>query len=169
MSITIDITVEAEAWHRVLGVELIVHRAIAATLADAGIDEGEVAVLLADDPAIRELNRVWRGKDEATNVLSFPAPALSSSPLPADMPDAPLRPFGDIVLAYETVKREAATEGKTIDAHLTHLAVHGMLHLLGYDHENDRDAETMESRERTILAKLGFADPYAERAEAPTA
>lgn len=155
MSITIDINVETASWHRILGVELIVHRAIAAVLEQAGIGDGEVAVLLCDDARIREINRAWRGKDEATNVLSFPAAT-----------GTPIRLFGDIALAYETVLREAAAEDKMPEAHLTHLAAHGMLHLLGYDHENERDADVMENRERAILAKLGFDDPYAEPTEA---
>jgi probable rRNA maturation factor len=160
VSITIDIKVEAASWHRILGVELIVHRAIAATLTDAAINDGEVDVLLGDDARIRELNRVWRNQDQATNVLSFPAHAA---------PAAPARLFGDIVLAFETVTREAAAEGKMPEAHLTHLAVHGMLHLLGHDHDNEKDAEAMESRETAILARLGFPDPYAERTEALSA
>jgi probable rRNA maturation factor len=166
MSVTIGISVEAGAWHRILGAELIVHRAVAAALDDAGPGDGpgdgevdgEVDVLLADDARVRELNRVWRGKDQATNVLSFPA----------SMP-APARLLGDIALAFETVTREAAAEGKTPEAHLTHLAVHGTLHLLGHDHDNDKDAAEMEDREIAILARLGFPDPYAERAEEQSA
>lgn len=159
MSVTIDIKAEVEGWQGILGAELIAHRAVAAALADAGIVEGEAAVLLADDARIRELNRVWRNKDQATNVLSFPAYA----------PGAPTRLLGDIVLAFDTVKREAEAEGKTVEAHLTHLAVHGTLHLLGHDHDNEKDAETMENLERKIMARLGFPDPYAERAEAQPA
>ena len=100
------------------------------------------------------LNREWRGKNTPTNVLSFPAPR------PGKNRSAP--PYiGDIVIAYQTVAREAVAEGKPFNHHLAHLAVHGFLHLLGYDHENDRDAQTMERLERKILKRLAVPDPYA--------
>jgi probable rRNA maturation factor len=115
--------------------------------------------VLTDDAKIRALNRSWRGKDTATNVLSFPAPAGGS---------AEPRPLGDVVLARETIAREAVEQRIPAQDHLAHLTVHGVLHLLGYDHENDRDAETMERLEREILARLGVPDPYA-RTEATVA
>ena len=103
--------------------------------------------MLTDDAEVRQLNARWRGKDKPTNVLSFPAgdPVL----------------IGDVVLAFQTVKREAAEQGKHFGDHLSHLVVHGALHLIGYDHVKARDAEAMEALERRVLAGLGIADPYA--------
>ncbi len=112
---------------------------------------GEVAVMLSNDATIRELNRRWRGIDAPTNVLSFPAGPKAGAIL------------GDIIIAYETVAREAAAQGRRFCDHLAHLAVHGLLHLAGFDHESDEDAETMENCERDILARLGIGDPYATR------
>src|SRR5690606_30774609 len=103
--------------------------------------------MLADDTRIRDLNRTWRGQDKPTNVLSFPAP---------EGPPDDARFLGDIVLAFETVEHEARAEGKPLEHHLAHLAVHGALHLLGYDHERDSDANAMEQHERHILARLGI-------------
>jgi probable rRNA maturation factor len=113
----------------------------------------EASVMLTTDDVVRGLNRQWRGKNQPTNVLSFPAPARQ--------PGAPLRYLGDVVLAADTVHREA--EEMQIDPahHITHLVVHGLLHLLGYDHETDAEAETMERLETIILARLGIADPHA--------
>jgi probable rRNA maturation factor len=117
-----------------------------------GTQGGEVTVVLADDAAVRVLNRDWRRIDKPTNVLSFPAPPGSS-----EMP--PL--LGDIVIAYETTAREAEAEGKPFPHHLAHLAVHGFLHLLGYDHDSEEAAEAMERLEATILRRLGVPDPHA--------
>lgn len=128
----------------------------AALAAAADPVEHELSVLLADDAGIRALNRAWRGKDQPTNVLSFPAGA----PL---VPGAP-RLLGDVALAYETVAREAAEQGKSLADHFRHLLVHGVLHLLGHDHEEEEAAERMEGLERRILAGLGVADPYRETA-----
>ncbi|HKX10282.1 MAG TPA: rRNA maturation RNase YbeY [Stellaceae bacterium] len=116
----------------------------------------EVSVVLADDALVRRLNRQWRRIDAATNVLSFPALDLE---LP---PKAPLL-LGDVVLAFETVSREAQEQGKELADHLRHLVVHGVLHLIGYDHEEPGGAEQMEALETQVLARLGVADPYAER------
>jgi probable rRNA maturation factor len=127
-----------------------------AALAAAGVEvaEGaEVSVVLSDDARVRALNRRYRGKDSATNVLSFPAPPVAAGRL------GPM--LGDIVLAAETVTKEAAAQGVTLDAHLSHLLVHGFLHLLGYDHEDDRETTVMEGLETAILGRLGIADPYA--------
>jgi len=111
-------------------------------------------VIFTDDARIRELNAGWRGKDKATNVLSFPAfPETKAGPLPPML--------GDIVLAAETVAAEAALEGKPPENHISHLVIHGLLHLLGHDHENDTEAEEMEALERTALARLAIPDPYA--------
>ena len=157
MSFTIEISVEAGAWQQFSGAEAIVRRAAEAALADIGASGVEIGVVLTDDAKMRALNRAWRGKDSATNVLSFPAPASKSTEL---------RLLGDVVLAYETIVGEAAGQRIPAQDHLAHLTVHGVLHLLGHDHDNDRDAEAMEDRERNILARLGVPDPYA-RAEAP--
>jgi probable rRNA maturation factor len=151
----IDIAIESGPWQAQAD-EAVVTRAIemAAQMTDQKPADAELSVVLTDDAAIRAINAQWRHKDEPTNVLSFPAP-------PA-MPGAP-RLLGDIVIAHETTAREAKTEGKPFADHLGHLAVHGFLHLLGYDHESDADAEVMERLEREILAKLGVPDPYAAR------
>jgi probable rRNA maturation factor len=151
MSVALEIAVEAPAWHEFPGAETLIRRAVEAAYADAGVT-GELSVVLSDDDRMRKLNRAWRGKDLATNVLSFPA--LSSTG------GAP-RLLGDIVLAYETVMREAGAQRIPTSDHLTHLVVHGALHLLGYDHERERDAAAMEARERAILGRLGVPDPYA--------
>jgi probable rRNA maturation factor len=156
---TIEVTVEAEAWHTaVTDPEGLCRRVVAAVLdAEKAAPEGgiaEVSVLLTGDAAIRELNRSWRGKDSPTNVLSFP-----SGDETAPGPGLPVF-LGDLALALETVLREAGAEGKRPADHLVHLLVHGTLHLLGWDHEDDAEAEIMEAREVAILAGLGVADPY---------
>ncbi len=111
---------------------------------------GVVSVLFADDAVLAELNRAWRSKDGPTNVLSWP-----SHPM--------MRPsLGDLALARETVEAEARRDGKSVEAHVAHLLTHGFLHLLGYDHQTEEEAERMERREREILADLGYADPYAQ-------
>jgi probable rRNA maturation factor len=125
----------------------------------------ELAIVLGNDSAIKALNRDWRGKNTATNVLSFPA--APTSPAAKGRKSARRTPYiGDIVIAYQTTAREAAAEGKPFSHHLAHLAIHGFLHLLGYDHENDRDAEKMERLERRILGRLAVPDPYAPRPSA---
>jgi len=115
----------------------------------------ELSLVLGGDPLVRSLNRRWRGRDQATNVLSFPAGSEAGG-------EGPLL-LGDVVLAYETVAREAETQGKTLAAHLSHLVAHGVLHLLGFDHESDAEARRMEGLERRILARLGMGDPYRAR------
>lgn len=129
----------------------VVARAIRAADEAAGPVAGAISVIVEDDAAIRELNRQWRGIDKPTNVLSFPAAASPSI--------AP-RHFGDIAISYETTMREAQAEARPFAHHLAHLAVHGFLHLLGYDHQSDAAAEAMEDLEREILARLGIPDPY---------
>jgi probable rRNA maturation factor len=121
----------------------------------------EIAVVLADDAEVRALNARWRGIDKPTNVLSFPT--LDPDTLAAQPAGMPVL-LGDVVLAFETCAREAAQQGKGLSQHLSHLVVHGTLHLLGYDHETDEDAEVMEPLETRVLAGLGIADPYADRA-----
>lgn len=154
-----EVLVTADCWTGESSAETIVHRAIeaAASMVDADTADAEVAVMLTDDAGIRTLNKNWRGIDKPTNVLSFPA--LQPERV-RDDDDAP-RMLGDIAIAYETTRKEADTEHKPFDHHLSHLAVHGFLHLIGYDHENDNDAEVMEGLERDILAQLGIPDPYA--------
>jgi probable rRNA maturation factor len=156
-----EVLVVAECWGAESDAETIVHRAIeaAAAYVDADTGDAELAVMLTDDAGIRTLNKNWRGQDKPTNVLSFPALQPTGKPSPDDAP----RMLGDIAIAYETTRREADNEQKPFDHHLSHLAVHGFLHLVGYDHEKDADAEAMEALEREILELLGIPDPYADQ------
>jgi probable rRNA maturation factor len=117
---------------------------------------GELTVRIVDAKEIAALNSRYRGKKGPTNVLSFPA--MSSEPSPAGVDE--LLPFGDLVICAEVVEREAREQGKPLAAHWAHMVVHGALHLQGYDHEKARDAAVMEARERALLARLGFPDPY---------
>ena len=146
----IDVLTESPLWEKEPRAVETVERAIAAAAQAIDAPLGEVVVMLADDETIRSLNRDWRKIDKPTNVLSFPYP---------DTP-GPERSIGDIAISYETAAREAATEGKSFADHIAHLSVHGFLHLLGYDHESDADAEDMEALERVILARIGVSDPY---------
>lgn len=156
-----EVLVVADNWHAEPGAEAVIQRAIAtaAELVDADVGEAELAVMLTDDSGIRTLNSNWRGIDKPTNVLSFPA----LQPTGAGAPDDAPRMLGDIAIAFETTRREADDEQKPFDHHLSHLAVHGFLHLIGYDHEKDDDAVAMETLEQEILAQLGIPDPYADR------
>ncbi len=117
---------------------------------------GEISLVLADDALLRSLNRDYRGRDEPTNVLSFEAAAAR--------PTSREEPFllGDVVLARQTIACESAAQGKSLDDHLAHLVVHGVLHLLGYDHQGQAEARGMEALEISVLADLGIADPYRE-------
>jgi probable rRNA maturation factor len=154
MTITVDIEIEDEAWTKAEPeAEALVWRAAQAVL-DAHEDiEGQgIVILLADDDSVQVLNRDFRQKDYATNVLSFPSP-----PNPEGQ-------IGDIVLAFGVCAREAAEQGKPLAHHLQHLVAHGVLHLLGYDHQDDAEAQAMEAFEREILAGLDIPDPYAEPA-----
>jgi probable rRNA maturation factor len=117
----------------------------------------ELTIRIVDEAEGRELNHTWRGKDYATNVLSFPAE------IPEGLLDIPL--LGDLVICAPVVEREAAEQGKARDAHWAHLTLHGCLHLLGYDHIDDDEAEEMEALERQLLAELGYPDPYASDEE----
>jgi probable rRNA maturation factor len=156
-----EVIVVADGWHSEPDAEAIIQRAVAtaAETVNAGLGEAELAVMLTDDSGIRTLNLNWRGIDKPTNVLSFPA----LPPTGAGGPDDAPRMLGDIAIAYETTRREADDEQRPFDHHLSHLAVHGFLHLIGYDHEKDDDAEAMETLERGILAQLGIPDPYTDR------
>lgn len=146
---SVDIQIAAPQWAAEPLTEDTVRAAIAAAAAQAPA-QGEISVLLADDAAVRDLNRRWRGIDAPTNVLSFPAAKEGAL-------------LGDIAIAYETVAREAAQEGKPFLHHLAHLSVHGFLHLMGYDHQTDSQAAAMEGLERAALARLDIADPYLAR------
>ena len=144
----IDVEIEDEAWARDLpDAQALVAAAANAALA-AAQREGAVVVLLTDDAAVQDLNSRFRGKDMATNVLSFPA---------AENPEDHL---GDVALAHGVCVREAAAQGKSLAHHLQHLVAHGVLHLVGYDHETDDEAEDMEGLERVVMAGLGAPDPY---------
>ena len=156
-----EVLVVAECWRAEADAEAIIHRAIeaGAEMVDADTGDAELAVMLTDDAGIRTLNNNWRGIDKPTNVLSFPA----LQPTGASTPDDAPRMLGDIAIAYETLRREADDERKPFGHHLSHLAVHGFLHLVGYDHETDADAESMENLEREILTQLGIPDPYAQQ------
>ncbi|KQW69096.1 rRNA maturation factor [Phenylobacterium sp. Root77] len=146
----IDIEIEDEAWAVAAPqAEDLVEAAVVATLGQIDFDGGGVTVLLTDDESVRDLNARFRGKDYATNVLSFPAPQNPEGHL------------GDIALAFGVCAREATEQGKPLAHHLQHLVAHGVLHLVGYDHEIDAEAEHMEGLERVILAGLGVPDPYA--------
>jgi len=144
----IEVEIEDAAWSDALPeAAAIVERAAAAAL-EGG--EGDVVVLLSDDAAVRDINARFRDRDRPTNVLSFPA-AESAAPH-----------LGDLVLAFGVCTAEAEAQGKTLADHLSHLTVHGVLHLLGRDHEDEAEAEAMEAEERSILARLGVSDPYTD-------
>ncbi|MBV9634057.1 MAG: rRNA maturation RNase YbeY [Methylobacteriaceae bacterium] len=158
MTVLVEVSVAAPAWSTVEGMPAKIERALEESASQSGValaPHAEVSVLLCDDETIRDLNRTWRSIDRPTNVLSFPAgapPGLASAAL-----------LGDVVVAFETAAREAEGEGKPFSDHVIHLVVHGFLHLLGYDHGGEAEAALMERLEARILARLGIADPYAER------
>ena len=159
----ISVSVEAESWHRALPeaeawIAGLARRALEA--ACPGIEPAGIGILLTDDAAIRELNRTWRGKDSPTNVLSFPSTDTVEGERPEPEFDGVPLALGDIALAYETCERESGTQGKRFADHVAHLVLHGVLHLLGYDHLDDDEAQRMEALEIRILAGLGIADPY---------
>ena len=144
----IHVDVEAPAWTEALsGAEALARRAAEAVGRSHAL--GDVTILLTEDATVRDLNHRFRDQDHATNVLSFPA-----APNPAGH-------LGDIALAFGVCAAEAPAQRKSLGDHLSHLVVHGVLHLLGYDHQIDADAERMEALERDILAELGIANPYA--------
>ena len=162
----IDILIETPAW-QVCDIEDVTARAADGICAELGLDPARfaVSVLACDDTRIATLNSDFRGKPTPTNVLSWPAeeidlPLGQMPQLPTPAADGPPHELGDIAVAYETCAREAEEQGKDFDDHLTHLMVHSILHLLGFDHINDPDATVMESLETRILARLGVSDPY---------
>lgn len=160
----VAVLVEAPEWSRRLHTAAaLARRAVREALSaepsagPVGTSNVELSVVLTDDRAVRRLNRDWRGQDKPTNVLSFPAQNGTSSPrLPPGVPV----PLGDVVVACGVAAAEAAAQGKTLRAHLAHLVVHGVLHLLGHDHEADAEAERMEALEAKILRRMGIANPY---------
>jgi probable rRNA maturation factor len=161
--IEVAIAIDDEAWVKALpGIEdLCRTMALAAlTEAEAGLDGPplEISLVLASDLAVQELNRDWRGQDKPTNVLSFATQDDDEAPVVIGAPVL----LGDVVMAFGTCEREARDQGKSLAHHAAHLVVHGVLHLLGYDHEDDeQEAEEMEQLETAILARFAIADPYA--------
>jgi probable rRNA maturation factor len=157
--INLDVRAQSRRWQalgRLADLRALLAEALAAGVAVAPskpLPGAELSLLLTDDRRIRIVNRDWRGFDKATNVLSFPAAP------PERIAQSPL--IGDIIIAYETVAREAEAEGKSVADHLRHLAIHGLLHLLGEDHETEAQARRMEALEIAALARLGISDPYA--------
>ncbi len=147
-ALLIDVIVGSDQWRDAGKLRVAVRRAVARAAATLSTKGTELAIVLTDDSTIRALNRDWRGVDKATNVLAFPTKSAAAGHL------------GDIVLAFETIAREARAERKPLAHHLAHLAVHGFLHLVGYDHERSNDALAMERTERKILKELAIPDPY---------
>lgn len=167
----VDVLVESDHWQKAGSAKAAIRRALERAAAMLSAKTAEVAIVLTDDAAIRGLNRNWRGVDAATNVLAFPArnvaPPIAVRRHSVDGVGGELgcgnhlcKHLGDLVLAYETIEREARRGGKPFDHHVAHLAVHGFLHLLGYDHVNDAQARRMETTERMILRELAVPDPY---------
>ena len=148
----IDIQVQSPLWHAEPAAEQTVRDAIAAAATMLSTRNGELGIVLTDDSSVRALNRQWRGIDKPTNVLSFPVNSFVGPAM-----------FGDIVIAYETLRKECDDEDKEFLHHLAHLTVHGFLHLVGYDHQVDAEAEAMEGLESKIMARLKMPDPYLER------
>jgi probable rRNA maturation factor len=163
--LTIDVAQPCRDWRRALPDAAALCRGAARAAVAAcklSLAGAELSIVLGDDALVRGLNKAWRGKDAPTNVLSFPAQAFGGDARRPGAPGMPV-PLGDVVLGFETIRREAAEQGKTLDDHLVHLVVHGVLHLLGLDHAEESEAERMEALERTVLSQLGVADPYEAR------
>lgn len=160
----VEVLIEDARW-QAAGIEALAPRAVAVTLAHLGLDPDawEISLLACDDARIAALNADFRGRPVPTNVLSWPS-AERAAPHPGERPEPPvpgLDPsLGDIAIAYDTCAREAAEAGLALADHATHLTIHAVLHLLGYDHVSDLDATVMEALEVAILGKLGVADPY---------
>jgi len=149
--LALDVLIEAPAWSGTIdGLDSLVREIAEACLTATGVAAASLCVMFTDDDALKILNRQFRGQDKPTNVLSFPSFSSDDG-------------LGDIAIAFETVAQEAAAQGKTLRDHAKHLIAHGVLHLLGYDHEDESEAAEMEDLERLILAHFGVADPYAEQ------
>ena len=155
MTVEFEISIECAGWRELRGLQALVAESLKAALEESGdlLAEGaEVSLLFCDDARIKQLNRDFRGQDKSTNVLSFPTPdPLETAPF-----------IGDIAVACETVAREAQVLGISFDQHSRHMIVHGFLHLLGYDHEDEDEAEAMEALEVRVLSRLGVDNPYRE-------
>jgi len=158
ISIVIDVVHDGGDWDAVAGAEELVRVAARAVAAEFALQNTEVCVALSSDEQVAQLNGSYRGKPTPTNVLSFPA-------VPMVPIEGEARFLGDIALALETLQREAGDMGVPAAHHLQHLVVHGLLHLLGYDHLTDSEAEEMEALEVRVLSSLGVADPYANAGE----
>jgi probable rRNA maturation factor len=158
IDIDLSIMVEDQAWNIVPDLEAVALPALEAALQEAAAANTfkghsvEISLLFTNDAAMRLLNKNWRGFDKSTNILSFPAPLMPHH--------SEYQPLGDIALAYETIALEALTDKKELLCHVIHLIVHGVLHLVGYDHETEHEAEMMEATEIRVLARLGIANPY---------
>jgi probable rRNA maturation factor len=153
MTLCIETSVECAGWSALEGLDALVAESLQSALEESGdelVEGVEVSLLFCDDARIQELNRNFRGQDKPTNVLSFPSPDSHET----------AHFIGDIAVAYETVAREAQEQGKTLKQHCRHMIVHGFLHLLGYDHEEEAEAEAMEAMEIHILRRLGVDNPY---------
>lgn len=177
-SAEINVAFSCDAWRREIpDVADLCRRAALAALrageSDLGGRDVEISLMLADDALVRGLNRDYRNQDKPTNVLSFPSGALAfssgavvSGDGESTLPEGPMA-LGDVAVSFETVRGEAQAQGKSLEAHLAHMVVHGILHLLGYDHEDPAQAEHMENLEISILAGLGHGNPYVEGAACP--
>jgi probable rRNA maturation factor len=155
MTPRVEFVAASPRWRTALPARSLARETIAVAASESGValtSGAELCIHLADDERIRALNARWRGLDQPTNVLSFPAAA------PAEIAKARL--LGDVVLAFETLAREAADQGTPLADHYRHLVAHGFLHLIGFDHDSEADAERMEAIETRVLARLGVADPY---------
>ena len=151
----IEIQIRSPLWNAQPLASQTIRDAIDAAADALSIEGGEVSIVLTDDSAIARLNRDWRGIDKPTNVLSFPASDHNAG--------GGMQLLGDIVIAYETLERECEDENRLFLHHLAHLTVHGFLHLIGYDHQTDAQAEEMEGLESRIMTRLNMPDPYSTR------
>ncbi len=156
-NLTIDISIQSDQWNAFKDVESCTHNAVTKTLSCffENTQTMEVSILLTDDPFIQNLNKTYREKDKPTNVLSFPQTENGN-----DFEDSPFISLGDIIIAYETIKKESEEQSKTLKDHYIHLSLIRCLHLLHYDHQTDKDAEEMETQEIEILQELGIKNPY---------
>ncbi len=177
LDLAIEVVAEAwdeESWPDGLTLDQLSARAVRAALAGAGHDAAleasqldcEISILFADDAELQRLNSDWRGRDKPTNILSFPMWSQQDAAQHLEAGEGSFL-LGDMALAHETVAREAREEGKSLADHLTHLLVHGTLHLLGYTHEEEAEAQAMEKLEIRILTTLGVPDPYVARPGVP--